>query len=235
MLLEVDHIVLYYEQIAALKGVSLNLDQGEIVAIIGANGAGKTTLINTISGVLRPREGRIRFKGDVISGLPAHQIARRRIVQIPEGRKVFNKLSVLENLEMGAYGVADKAKVKTDVAAMFALFPVLGERRGQPAGTLSGGEQQMLAVARGLMANPELLMFDEPSMGLSPVMVERVFKTIQEINQRGISILLVEQNARKSLQIATRAYVLETGSIVLSDRADRLLENDQVKRAYLGA
>jgi branched-chain amino acid transport system ATP-binding protein len=235
MLLEVDNIVLYYDQIAALKGVSLNLDKGEIVAIIGANGAGKTTLINTISGVLKPREGSIRFKGEVISGLPAHQIARKRIVQIPEGRKVFNKLTVLENLEMGAYSVKDNAKIKSDIQTMFALFPVLGERRSQPAGTLSGGEQQMLAVARGLMANPELLMFDEPSMGLSPVMVERVFKTIQEINQRGISILLVEQNARKSLQIATRAYVLETGTIVLSDKADRLLENDQVKRAYLGA
>ncbi len=235
MLLEVDTIVLYYDQIAALKGVSLNLDVGEVVAIIGANGAGKTTLINTISGVLKPREGQIRFKGETISGLAAHQIARRRIAQIPEGRKVFNKLSVQENLEMGAYSVRDKARVKSDIAAMFALFPVLGERRTQPAGTLSGGEQQMLAVARGLMANPELLMFDEPSMGLSPVMVERVFQTIGEINKRGISILLVEQNARKSLQIATRAYVLETGNIVLSDRADRLLENDQVKRAYLGA
>ncbi|HVP07562.1 MAG TPA: ABC transporter ATP-binding protein [Candidatus Acidoferrum sp.] len=235
MLLEVDNITLYYEQIAALKGVSLNLEAGEIVAIIGANGAGKTTLINTISGILRPRSGQIRFKGETISGLPAHKVARKRIVQIPEGRKLFNKLSVRENLEMGAYSIEDKAKVRADVAAMEALFPVLGERRNQPAGTLSGGEQQMLAVARGLMAGPELLMFDEPSMGLSPVLVERVFTAIREINQRGISILLVEQNARKSLQIATRAYVLETGTITLSDRADRLLENEQVKRAYLGA
>ncbi len=235
MLLEVDNIFMYYGQIAALKGVSLTLERGEIVAIIGANGAGKTSLINTISGVLKPRQGEIRFDGKPISNLPAHVIARLGVVQIPEGRKVFNKLTVTENLEMGAYTVKDKAKVRNEIETMRSLFPVLSERSLQKAGTLSGGEQQMLAIARGLMAGPQLLLFDEPSMGLSPVMVEKVFSIIREINRRGITILLVEQNARKSLQIASRAYVLETGSIVLSDRADKLLENDLVKQAYLGA
>ncbi len=235
MLLEVENIFMYYGQIAALKGVSLTLERGEIVAIIGANGAGKTSLINTISGVLKPRQGEIRFDGKPISNLPAHVIARLGVVQIPEGRKVFNKLTVTENLEMGAYTVKDRAKVRSEIETMQSLFPVLRERSLQKAGTLSGGEQQMLAIARGLMAGPQLLLFDEPSMGLSPVMVEKVFSIIREINRRGITILLVEQNARKSLQIASRAYVLETGSIVLSDRADKLLENDLVKQAYLGA
>ena len=234
MLLEINDLHLKYDQIEALKGVSLTLEQGEIVAIIGANGAGKTTLINTISGVLKPHKGEIRFKGEVVSGLPAHKISRKKIIQIPEGRKVFNKLSVLENLEMGAYAIHDKARIRQNVAHMHELFPILKERASQAAGTLSGGEQQMLAIARGLMAEPELLMFDEPSMGLSPVLVEKVFQIIKEINQRGISCLLVEQNARKSLQIAHRAYVLETGLIVLSDTAYHLLENESVKHAYLG-
>jgi len=235
MLLEIDNIFLSYEKIEALKGVSLYLNPGEIVAIIGANGAGKTSLINTVSGVLRPHKGEIRFKGERISHLPAYTIARKRIVQVPEGRKLFNKLTVTENLEMGAYPEKDKARIRTRIEAMQSLFPILAERRNQPAGTLSGGEQQMLAIARGLMAEPELLMFDEPSMGLAPVVVEKVFQAIREINQRGITCLLVEQNARKSLQIAHRAYVLETGKIVLTDTASKLLENDQVKQAYLGA
>jgi branched-chain amino acid transport system ATP-binding protein len=234
MLLEIKQIEVYYEQIAALKGVSLCLQQGEILAIIGANGAGKTTLINTISGVLHPRNGSVEFNGNPIHTLPAWRIARRGIVQIPEGRKVFAKQSVLENLELGAYSIKDKSATKASVERMYTLFPVLSERRNQLAGTLSGGEQQMLAIARGLMAHPELLLFDEPSMGLSPVMVERVFQTIQEINKQGITILLVEQNAKKSLQIAHRAYVLETGKIVLADTAAKLLENEQVKQAYLG-
>jgi branched-chain amino acid transport system ATP-binding protein len=234
MLLEINQIEVYYEQIAALKGVSLNLNRGEILAIIGANGAGKTTLINTISGVLHPRSGSVVFNGDPIQMLPAWKIARKGILQIPEGRKVFAKQSVLENLELGAYSIRDKSAIKTSVERMYTLFPVLSERRNQLAGTLSGGEQQMLAIARGLMGHPELLLFDEPSMGLSPVMVERVFQTIQEINRQGITILLVEQNAKKSLQIANRAYVLETGKIVLTDTAARLLENEQVKQAYLG-
>lgn len=235
MLLEVSDLHLKYDHIAALKGVSLTLEKGEIVAIIGANGAGKTTLINTISGVLKPYQGEVRFKGEVISGLPAFKISRKKVIQVPEGRKVFNKLSVLENLEMGAFAIDDKKQIRRNIDHMQELFPILKERATQAAGTLSGGEQQMLAIARGLMAEPELLMFDEPSMGLSPVMVEKVFQIIKEINQRGISCLLVEQNARKSLQIAHRAYVLETGSIVLADSADKLLENEQVKKAYLGA
>jgi len=234
MLLEINQIEVYYEQIAALKGVSLNLERGEILAIIGANGAGKTTLINTISGVLHPRSGSVEFNGDPIHTLPAWKIARKGILQIPEGRKVFAKQSVLENLELGAYSIKDKSAIKASIERMYTLFPVLSERRKQLAGTLSGGEQQMLAIARGLMAHPELLLFDEPSMGLSPVMVERVFQTIQEINRQGITILLVEQNAKKSLQIANRAYVLETGKIVLADTAAKLLENEQVKQAYLG-
>jgi branched-chain amino acid transport system ATP-binding protein len=234
MLLEINRIEVYYEQIAALKGVSLNLERGEILAIIGANGAGKTTLINTISGVLHPRSGSVKFNGDPIHTLPAWRIARKGILQIPEGRKVFAKQSVLENLELGAYSIKDKSAIKASIERMYTLFPVLSERRKQLAGTLSGGEQQMLAIARGLMGHPELLLFDEPSMGLSPVMVERVFKTIQEINRQGITILLVEQNAKKSLQIANRAYVLETGKIVLADTAAKLLENEQVKQAYLG-
>jgi branched-chain amino acid transport system ATP-binding protein len=234
MLLEVDQIQVAYGQIAALKGVSINLNRGEILAIIGANGAGKTTLINTISGVLHPRSGAIRFDGELIHALPAWKIARKGILQVPEGRKVFAKQSVLENLELGAYSVNDKAQIKERVEKMYGWFPVLGERRNQLAGTLSGGEQQMLAMARGLMANPQLLLFDEPSMGLSPVMVERVFQIIQDINKQGHTVLLVEQNAKKSLQIADRAYVLETGTIVLADTAAKLLENEQVKQAYLG-
>jgi branched-chain amino acid transport system ATP-binding protein len=234
MLLEINQIEVYYEQIAALKGVSLNLERGEILAIIGANGAGKTTLINTISGVLHPRSGSVEFNGDPIHTLPAWKIARKGIMQIPEGRKVFAKQSVLENLELGAYSIKDKSAIRASIEQMYTLFPVLSERRNQLAGTLSGGEQQMLAIARGLMGHPELLLFDEPSMGLSPVMVERVFQTIQEINKQGITILLVEQNAKKSLQIANRAYVLETGRIVLADTAARLLENEQVRQAYLG-
>ncbi len=235
MLLEVDNIAISYEKIEALRGVSLAMEAGEIVAIIGANGAGKTTLINTISGVLKPHQGQIRFKGQTISALPAYQVTRRRIIQVPEGRKVFNKLTVLENLEMGAFAISDKNWISDNIEKMQALFPILKDRRHQPAGTLSGGEQQMLAIARGLMGNPELLMFDEPSMGLAPVVVERVFQTIKEINQSGITCLLVEQNARKSLQIAHRAYVLETGKIVLSDSSENLLQNEQVKQAYLGA
>ncbi len=234
MLLEVDNIQVFHGQIAALKGISLQMDKGEILAIIGANGAGKTTLINTISGVLHPREGQIRFAGERIDKLPAWKIARKKILQIPEGRKVFAKQSVLENLELGAYAEDDNNVIKDRVSEMYRLFPILGERHTQLAGTLSGGEQQMLAIARGLMAGPELLLFDEPSMGLAPVVVEKVFQTITEINRRGISVLLVEQNARKSLQIAKRAYVLETGKIVMSDTAANLLENEQVKRAYLG-
>ncbi|MDI6781958.1 MAG: ABC transporter ATP-binding protein [bacterium] len=234
-LLQIEGIHVYYDKIAALKGVSLYLQQGEIVAMIGANGAGKTTLINTISGVLPLQKGFVRFKDEIISNLPAWKIARKSIVQIPEGRKVFPGLTVVENMELGAFPEDNKRKIREGIENMYHLFPVLKERKKQLAGTLSGGEQQMLAIARGLMAEPEILMFDEPSMGLAPILVEKVFQTIQEINQRqGITILLVEQNAKKSLQIAGRAYVLETGSIVMTDTADKLLGNDMVKKAYLG-
>ena len=233
-LLEVDQIQVSYGKIAALNAVSLCIEPGEIVAIIGANGAGKTTLINTISGILQPQKGSIKFKDELISGLPAWKIARKRVIQIPEGRKVFPKLTVLENMELGAFPEKDGSKVKSDLENMYNLFPDLRERKNHAAGTLSGGEQQMLAIARGLMAKPELLMFDEPSMGLSPVLVEKVFQIIREINKQGITILLVEQNAKKSLQIAGRAYVLETGSIILSGSADKLLGNDRIKKAYLG-
>lgn len=234
-LLEVSEIDVYYGKIGVLHRISLYIEPHEIVAIIGANGAGKTTLINTISGILRPQKGVIKFRNEIISTLPAWKIARKGIIQIPEGRKVFSRLTVMENMELGAFPEDDRMQVKNRIEEMCELFPILGERRKQLAGTLSGGEQQMLAIARGLMAKPQLLMFDEPSMGLSPILVEKVFQIIQEINKKqGITILLVEQNAKKSLQIATRAYVLETGSIVMSDTADKLLENDLIRKAYLG-
>lgn len=233
MLLSVENIHVSYNKIAALKGVSLSVDSGEIVAIIGANGAGKTTLINTISGVLAAKEGVIRFDGEAINGLAAWKIARKGIVQIPEGRKVFPKLSVVENMELGAY-TQSSAETARRLDEMYGLFPALKERRAQAAGTLSGGEQQMLAIARGLMARPKLLMFDEPSMGLAPVIVDRVFEIIKGINEKGITILLVEQNAKKSLQVASRAYVLETGIITLSGCGKDLIENEMVKKAYLG-
>ncbi len=233
-LLEVEQLQVSYGKIAALNGISLYIEPGEIVAMIGANGAGKTTLINTISGILQPQKGSIKFKDELISALPAWKIARKRVVQIPEGRRVFPKLTVMENMELGAFPEKDGKMVKAGMEKMYAFFPVLKERKNQPAGTLSGGEQQMLAIARGLMAKPELLMIDEPSMGLSPVLVEKVFQIIKEINKQGITILLVEQNAKKSLQIAARAYVLETGNIVLSDTAGKLLGNELIKKAYLG-
>jgi len=234
MLLQIEDIKVYYEKIAALKGVSLYIDPGEIVAIIGANGAGKTTLINSISGILKPTQGHIKFKDEKISNIPAWKIARSGVVQIPEGRKVFPKLTVLENMEIGAFAIKDKNEIKNKIEEMYELFPLLKDRKMQKAGTLSGGEQQMLAIAHGLMANPKLLLFDEPSMCLAPVIVEKVFKTIEEINKKDITILLVEQNAKKSLQIADRAYVLETGNIILTGTGQALLKNDMVKKAYLG-
>ena len=234
MLLKIDKISVSYGKIAALREVSIHLDDREIVVIIGANGAGKTTLINTISGIHRPLGGRVLFKDEEIQGMPAWKIARKGIVQIPEGRKVFPKLTILENLELGAFPEKDKVTIKKQLEEMFALFPILSDRRKQAAGTLSGGEQQMLAIARGLMAKPKILLFDEPSMGLAPLIVEKVFQIIKEINQKGVPILLVEQNAKKSLQIAQRAYVLETGCITLADSGQRLLENELVKKAYLG-
>lgn len=234
MLLEVDDLNVYYGAIHALQGVSFNIEQGEIVTLIGANGAGKSTTLRTISGLLRSRTGAIKFKGQDIGLTPPEQIVKLGISHVPEGRKIFAPLSVRENLEMGAYTRSDAAEIKASMEKVFASFPRLKERINQLGGTLSGGEQQMLATGRGLMSRPILLLLDEPSMGLSPLLVEEIFRIIQEINQQGTSILLVEQNASMALSIAHRAYVLETGRIVLSGPSSEVANNPQVKVAYLG-
>ncbi|HYL80479.1 MAG TPA: ABC transporter ATP-binding protein [Candidatus Acidoferrum sp.] len=233
-MLEVHDLNVYYGAIHALQGISFTLNEGEIVTLIGANGAGKTTTLSTISGLLRPRRGSVRFKDQDITMMPAEQIVRQGISQVPEGRKIFAPLTVLENLEMGAFTRSDKAEIDRSLQRVFASFPRLKERLHQLGGTLSGGEQQMLATGRGLMSRPTLLLLDEPSMGLSPIMVEEIFKIIQEINSQGTSILLVEQNALMALSVAHRAYVLETGRITLEGTAKELRENPQVKAAYLG-
>lgn len=234
MLLEVRDLNVYYGAIHALQGIAFTVNEGEIVTLIGANGAGKSTTLRTISGLLRPRRGSISFKGQDISMTPAEQIVKLGIGQVPEGRKIFAPLTVRENLEMGAYTRSDAAEVQQSLERVFASFPRLRERLNQLGGTLSGGEQQMLATARGLMSRPTLLLLDEPSMGLSPILVEEIFRIIQEINSQGTSILLVEQNALMALQIAHRAYVLETGRIVLEGTAKELRESARVKEAYLG-
>ncbi len=234
MLLEVEGLDVYYGAVHALKGLSLRADSGEIVTLIGANGAGKTTLLRTISGLVRSRAGRVRFEGQDITRLPPHAIVGLGISQTPEGRLIFANLSVGDNLELGAYRRRDRAGIQADRKRVFALFPRLEERRRQNAGTLSGGEQQMLAIGRSLMSKPRLLLLDEPSLGLAPLLVREIFKTIQEINRAGVTVLLVEQNAHMALSVAGRGYVLETGRVRLEDRADRLLQNDEVKRAYLG-
>ena len=234
MLLEVNNLNVYYGAIHALQGVSFNVQEGEIVTIIGANGAGKSTTLNTICGLLRPREGSVQFRGHALTGLPADGIVRLGISQVPEGRKIFANMTVLENLEMGAFSRTDKAGIQTSMQAVFRRFPRLKERLGQLGGTLSGGEQQMLAMGRGLMSNPAMLLLDEPSMGLAPILVEEIFSIIEEINAQGTSILLVEQNANMALQIANRAYVLETGRVVLEGPAPEVLANPQVVEAYLG-
>ena len=234
MLLEVEGLDVYYGAVHALKGVSLRVDAGEIVTLIGANGAGKTTLLRTISGLIRPRGGAIRFESQDISRTPPHDIVGLGISQSPEGRMVFANLSVEDNLEMGAYRRKDKARIREDYDGMYALFPRLLERRRQIAGTLSGGEQQMLAIARAMMARPRLLLLDEPSLGIAPILMREIFATIRAINQRGMTVLLVEQNAHMALSIAGRGYVLETGHVRLEDRAQALLQNDEVRRAYLG-
>ncbi|HET6922127.1 MAG TPA: ABC transporter ATP-binding protein [Anaeromyxobacteraceae bacterium] len=232
-MLQIEALDVFYGQIHALKGVGLEVQRGEIVAILGNNGAGKTTTLKTISGLLVPRRGRIALEGQALSGVPPHEIVLRGIGHVPEGRRIFNRLTVRENLMMGAYLRKD-AGVPADLERVFTLFPVLRERIGQVAGTLSGGEQQMLAIGRALMANPRLLLLDEPSMGLAPVVVERIFETVLDINRQGTTILLVEQNAAMALTIANRGYVLETGSIALSGTAAELAENPDVRRAYLG-
>ena len=233
-MLEVANVHTYYGQIHALKGISLNVDQGEIVTLIGANGAGKSTTLKTISGLLRPRQGAIRLNGQDLGKLPAHRIVEQGIVHVPEGRRVFGRLTVEENLEMGAYSRTDNAGIGQSLENVFGLFPRLKERRGQVAGTLSGGEQQMLATGRALMANPQLLLMDEPSMGLAPVLVDSIFETIEELHGSGTTILLVEQNARMALQVADRGYVMQSGEIVLTDTAERLRQNADVQKAYLG-
>jgi branched-chain amino acid transport system ATP-binding protein len=233
-LLEVENIHTYYGHIHALKGISLSVEEGEIVSLIGANGAGKSTTLKTISGSLVPRAGSIRLAGEPIDALKPHQIVIKGVVQVPEGRRVFARLSVTENLEMGAYTRNDRQKVKEDQERVFSLFPRLKERQNQLAGTLSGGEQQMLAIGRALMADPHVLLLDEPSMGLAPVLVDSIFETIQELHEAGKTILLVEQNARVALQIANRGYVIQTGEIVLTGNAGELRENEMVRRAYLG-
>ena len=234
MLIQVENLDVYYGAVHALKGLSLRAEEGEIVTLIGANGAGKTTLLRTISGLVRPRTGRVVFAGQDITRLPPHEIVGLGISQTPEGRMVFANLSVADNLELGAYRRKDRAGIQADRARVFALFPRLEERRRQNAGTLSGGEQQMLAIGRSLMSRPRLLLLDEPSLGLAPLLVREIFKTIQEINRAGVTVLLVEQNAHMALSIAGRGYVLETGRVRLEDAAARLLQNQEVKQAYLG-
>ena len=233
-LLKVADLQTAYGKIEAIRGISFYVNSGEIVTLIGANGAGKSTTLKTISGLLAPKAGTIEFKGHNIAGTPAHLVTRQRIIQVPEGRRIFSRMTVMENLEMGAFLRSDKDGIKRDLEEVFVLFPRLKERLAQKGGTLSGGEQQMLAMGRALMAHPELLMLDEPSMGLAPVVVEQVFDTIQKLNKSGITILLVEQNAHMALSVANRGYVLETGQITLEGPGRELLSNDQVRKSYLG-
>lgn len=232
--LQIENVHTYYDQIHALKGVSIHVDIGEIVTLIGANGAGKSTLLRTTSGLLRPRQGSIRFGGEELSCLPPHEIVARGVVQVPEGRRVFGRLTVRENLELGAFAISDQNLIKKNLERVFNLFPKLKERQNQVAGTLSGGEQQMLATGRALMANPRVLLLDEPSMGLAPILVDSIFETIHKLYEEGIPILLVEQNARMALQVASRGYVLQSGVVVLSESAKNLQQNEMVRKAYLG-
>ncbi len=234
-LLEIENLHSYYGHVHALKGISLEVEEGEIVTLIGANGAGKTTTLRTVSGLLPPREGRVVFDGQVLNGVPAHQIVNLGISQAPEGRKVFATLTVQENLNMGAYSLGgDRGAIEENRRRVFELFPRLEERKSQIGGTLSGGEQQMLSIGRALMARPKLLMLDEPSLGLAPMLVKAIFETIQEINQGGVTILLVEQNARAALRLADKGYVLETGRTILSGSAEELIRDERVRKAYLG-
>jgi len=233
-LLEVHNLKISYGGIQAVKGIDLSVASGELVALIGSNGAGKTTTLKALAGLLPPAAGKIHYNGKSLHNSPAHQRVRDGLALVPEGRGVFARLSVEENLQMGAYTRQDKAQISTDLERMYVLFPRLAERRMQLAGTLSGGEQQMVAIARALMSRPRLLMLDEPSMGLAPMMVAKIFETIHDISTQGVSILLVEQNAKLALQVAHRGYVLESGLVALSDSAATLLNSDEVRRAYLG-
>ena len=233
-LLRLDGVQTFYGAIQALKGISIEVREGEIVTLIGANGAGKSTTLRSINGLNHPRRGTIRFAGRDITNEAPHQIVKMGIAQSPEGRKLFPRMTVVENLEMGAFQRTDRHVLQEDMERVFTLFPRLQERRSQKAGTLSGGEQQMCAIGRALMARPRLLMLDEPSMGLAPIFVQRIFDTIVEVNKQGTSILLVEQNALMALEVANRGYVLETGTIALADDAKKLAQNEDVKRTYLG-
>jgi len=233
-MLEVKDINVYYGAIHAIKGISLAVDEGEIVTLIGANGAGKSTTLRTISGLLKPKTGEINFLGKNIAGMPAHKIVREGISQVPEGRRIFAEMTVLENLELGAFTRTDKDGIQADMKMVFRRFPRLEERRLQLAGTLSGGEQQMLAMGRALMSRPKLLLMDEPSMGLAPLLIREIFKIIVDINKTGTTVLLVEQNANMALSIANRAYVLETGRITISGDAKELAASEDIRKAYLG-
>lgn len=233
-MLEVENVHAYYGKIHALKDISFNIDKGEIVTLIGANGAGKSTTLKTVSGLLKPREGTVRLEGEDLTRFRPHQIVTKGIVQVPEGRRIFGQLTVTENLDMGAFTCPDKKQIKQNFEKVYRLFPRLKERRRQVAGTLSGGEQQMLAMGRGLMTNPNVLLLDEPSMGLAPVLVDSIFETIQQLHQSGTTILLVEQNARMALQVASRGYVIQTGVVILSDTAKNLQQNEMVRKSYMG-
>jgi len=233
-ILEIEGLHVYYGAIHAIKGISLKVEPGKIVTLIGANGAGKTTTLSTIAGLIKPRRGKIIYNGQEIQGLPPHAINRMGICLVPEGRRIFPNLTVMENLMMGAYNRKDKNGVKQDLEWVFSLFPRLAERKNQLGGTLSGGEQQMLAISRGLMSRPKVMMMDEPSLGLAPILVEEVFEIIKKINKEGVTILLVEQNAVGALKISDYGYVLETGNITLEGHSKELLANEQVKKAYLG-
>jgi branched-chain amino acid transport system ATP-binding protein len=234
MLLEADNLSVFYDSIQALSGISLKVGEGELVTIVGSNGAGKTTTLLTISGILRPRYGAVRYQGQDITSMAPHEIVRRGISHCPEGRQIFARLSVAENLMMGAYHRHDRDGVARDLEWVHTLFPILAARRRQQAGTLSGGEQQMLAIARALMSRPKVLLLDEPSLGLAPLLVDRIFEVIQQLRQGGVTVLLVEQNAYQALRVADRAYVLETGHIKLEGPAHELATNQEVKQAYLG-
>lgn len=232
-LLQVDNIEVYYGVIKALKGISFEVNKGEVVALIGANGAGKTTILHTVTGLLKPKTGKILFKGNDITKVPAHKIVTMGMAHVPEGRRIFSQLSVLDNIKLGAFTRKDKEEIEETLNYVYERFPRLKERKNQIAGTLSGGEQQMLAMGRALMSKPEFVLMDEPSMGLSPLLVSEIFEIIKAINENGTTVLLVEQNAKKALSIADRAYVLETGNIVLSGDAKDLMNDESVKKAYL--
>ncbi len=233
-MLEVKDLKVNYGMIQAIKGVSFHVEEGEVIALIGANGAGKTTILHTITGLIAPKEGSVLFEGTDITKIPAHKIVPMGMAHVPEGRRVFADLTVLQNLKMGAYTCKDKAKAQKTLEMIYKRFPRLEERQNQLAGTLSGGEQQMLAMGRALMSQPKIILMDEPSMGLSPIYVKEIFDIIQDVSKSGTTVLLVEQNAKKALAIADRAYVLETGNIVLEGKASELLNNDEIKKAYLG-